>query len=68
MTFSSKAGIILVCRNGCGVAFSEEKAKEILFENEIHIDVDLKDGKCEATAWGCDLSYDYVRINGDYRT
>ena len=48
--------------------FSEEKAKTILGEDEIEINVTLCDGDCSATAWGCDLTYDYVKINGDYRT
>ena len=66
--FKSDKGSILVCENGAGVDFSEEKAKEILSENEIDILVDLKSGDASSTAWGCDLTYDYVRINGDYRT
>ncbi|MBQ8600219.1 MAG: bifunctional ornithine acetyltransferase/N-acetylglutamate synthase [Clostridia bacterium] len=66
--FSSKAGDILVCENGAGVAFSEELAKKILLEEEIDILVDLHDGDACSTAWGCDLTYDYVKINGDYRT
>ena len=66
--FASKKGEILVCENGAGVDFSEEKAKEILLENEIDILVDLFDGEAAATAWGCDLTYEYVKINGDYRT
>ena len=68
ITFSSKAGEIEVCKNGAGIDFSEEKAKEVLLENEIEIKVNLNDGKHSATAWGCDLTYDYVKINGDYRT
>lgn len=66
--FTSAKGKILVCEKGAGVAFSEEKAKEILLEKEITIQVDLGSGTAEATAWGCDLTYDYVKINGDYRT
>ena len=66
--FVSGAGEILVCKDGAGVEFSEEKAKEILLRDEIEIAVDLNDGKAGATAWGCDLTYDYVKINGDYRT
>ena len=57
-----------MCKNGAGVPFSEEKAKEILSENEIIIAVELHSGDGCATAWGCDLTYDYVKINGDYRT
>ena len=68
VSFKSRAGEIAVCKNGTGVEFSEEKAKEILLENEINICVDLNSGDCAATAWGCDLTYDYVKINGDYRT
>ena len=68
VSFASRKGKIEVCKNGSGIAFSEEKAKEILLENEITIDVDLNGGEAETTAWGCDLTYDYVRINGDYRT
>ncbi|MBQ1891171.1 MAG: bifunctional glutamate N-acetyltransferase/amino-acid acetyltransferase ArgJ, partial [Firmicutes bacterium] len=68
LSFKSKAGVIELCRNGAGIPFSEEKAAEILHEKEIDILVDLKSGSFEATAWGCDLTYDYVKINGDYRT
>ena len=66
--FVSAAGEILVCENGAGVAFSEELAKKILLEKEIGIMVTLGSGDACATAWGCDLTYDYVKINGDYRT
>lgn len=65
---SSAKGSILVCENGAGVEFDEEKAKEILLEEEIHIEIDMGQGGAQATAWGCDLTYDYVKINGDYRT
>ena len=65
---SSPKGSILVCQNGAGVEFSEEIAKEILLEEEIHIEITMKQGDATATAWGCDLTYDYVKINGDYRT
>ena len=68
VSFSSKKGEIAVCKNGAGVDFSEEKAKEILLEDEIEILVGLNSGDASATAWGCDLTYDYVKINGDYRT
>ena len=68
VAFESEKGIIDVCKNGSGVAFSEEKAKEILLCDEIHILIGLGDGDGEAVAWGCDLTYDYVKINGDYRT
>lgn len=68
VAFASQKGEITVCQNGAGVAFSEEKAKQILLQNEVEILVDLNSGSAEATAWGCDLTYDYVKINGDYRT
>ena len=68
VSFKSAKGEILVCQNGAGVEFSEEKAKEILLEKEIGIIVKLNDGDYSSTAWGCDLTYDYVKINGDYRT
>ncbi|MBQ6884124.1 MAG: bifunctional glutamate N-acetyltransferase/amino-acid acetyltransferase ArgJ [Clostridia bacterium] len=68
VSFISNKGEILVCKNGAGVNFSEENAKEILLEKEIIIDVKLNDGEFNSTAWGCDLTYDYVKINGDYRT
>lgn len=65
---SSKAGRELVCRNGAGVAFSEEKAAQILKEDEICIEIALQEGDGKAKAWGCDMTYDYVKINGDYRS
>ena len=68
VAFKSQQGTIEVCKGGFGVDFSEEKAKEILLEKEIDILVDLNSGKQSASAWGCDLTYDYVKINGDYRT
>lgn len=68
VSFVSDKGEILVCKNGAGVDFSEEKAKEILLEKEIVINVNLNSGEYSSTAWGCDLTYDYVKINGDYRT
>ena len=68
VSFKSNKGTINVCKNGSSVPFSEEIAKEILLETEIDILVDLNDGEYSATAWGCDLTYDYVKINGDYRT
>lgn len=64
----SKAGRIAVCRNGAGVDFSEDEAKKILTEDEIEIYIELNQGEAKATAWGCDLTYDYVKINGDYRS
>ena len=68
VTLGSAKGNLEVCRNGAGIPFSEETAKEILLENEIKIHVTLGEGKAEAVAWGCDLTYDYVKINGDYRS
>lgn len=68
VSFSSCKGKIDVCQNGSGIEFSEEKAKEILLQNEITIEVGLGDGDFSSFAWGCDLTYDYVKINGDYRT
>jgi glutamate N-acetyltransferase/amino-acid N-acetyltransferase len=68
VSFVSAAGEILVCKDGAGVEFSEELAKKILLEKEIGISVSLNAGAESAVAWGCDLTYDYVKINGDYRT
>lgn len=64
----SDKGTVSVCRNGSGIEFSEEKASEVLSSDEIQILVELHEGSEKATAWGCDLTYDYVKINGDYRT
>ena len=68
VSFRSAKGEITVCENGAGIPFSEETAKEILLEHEIEILITLDSGDASATAWGCDLTYDYVKINGDYRT
>ena len=68
VAFSSPAGTVAVCKDGAGLNFSEEKAKQVLLEKEIEILVELNSGNAASTAWGCDLTYDYVRINGDYRT
>ena len=68
VAFKSPKGIVEVCKNGAGVPFSEEEAKAVLLEKEIEIQVKLNSGDAAATAWGCDLTYDYVKINGDYRT
>ena len=65
---SSSNGSIAVCRGGAGIGFSEDEAARILAADEIFISINLHQGNCSATAWGCDLTYDYVRINGDYRT
>ena len=68
VSFQSAAGTIEVCKNGAGVEFDEDQAKKILLEKEIGILVGLNSGTESASAWGCDLTYDYVKINGDYRT
>lgn len=68
VSFRSAAGTIPVCRNGAGIPFDEDTAKQILSEDEIDILVTLRDGEARAAAFGCDLTYDYVKINGDYRT
>ena len=68
VSFASVKGEITVCKNGAGVPFSEEIAKEILLESEIQIIIGVGKGSGSAVAWGCDLTYDYVKINGDYRT
>ena len=68
VSFRSAKGTITVCENGAGIPFSEELAKEILLEKEIEILITLGDGPYTASAWGCDLTYEYVKINGDYRT
>lgn len=68
VTLASEAGEILVCQDGAGLEFSEEKAARILAEKEISILIDLKQGDARGTAWGCDFTYDYVKINGDYRS
>lgn len=66
--FASKSGEITVCENGCGCPFDEDRAKKILIREKICINIDMKCGDYSARAWGCDLSYEYVRINGDYRS
>jgi len=68
MLFESKAGSLEVCRDGAGVPFDEATAKTILSEDEIEIKISLDQGSEKAVAWGCDLTYDYVKINGDYRS
>ena len=68
VSFSSKSGEICVCKGGYGVDFSEEEAKAVLSQDEVTILINLNTGSSSATAWGCDLTYDYVKINGDYRT
>ena len=68
VAFQSEAGEILVCKQGEQVNFDEDKAKEILSQKEVVISVDLNEGDHSAECWGCDLTYEYVKINGDYRT
>ncbi len=68
IAFKSKAGSIPVCENGEGLDFDEELAKKILTEHDITIDIDMKSGSAECTCFGCDITYDYIKINGDYRT
>lgn len=68
VSFKSKAGVVEVCKDGSGIPFSEEEAKKVLSADEIEVLISLGDGSGRATAWGCDLTYDYVKINGDYRT
>ena len=66
--FASRAGTILVCEQGRGLAFDEDLAKKILTEDEIVIDIVMGEGNGSCTCWGCDITYDYIKINGDYRT
>ena len=66
--FRSAKGSIQVCEKSAGIDFSEQEAKAILLEKEVEIFCDFHDGSAKAEAWGCDLTYDYVKINGDYRT
>ena len=68
VTFRSSAGSVKVCEQGMSCPFDEDAAKSVLVKNYIIIDIDLSSGEHSATAWGCDLSYEYVRINGDYRS
>ena len=68
MKFQSKAGELLVCAGGQGVAFDEELAKKVLSEEEVIILVTMTEGEASCSCWGCDLTYDYVKINGDYRS
>ena len=68
VSFLSAKGEVAVCKDGKGIEFSEDIAKDILLESEIIIKIALNSGAYKATAWGCDLTYEYVKINGDYRT
>lgn len=66
--FRSKGGTIMLMDNGKPIVFDEELASKILKEHKIYVDIALAEGECDATAWGCDLTYEYVKINGDYRS
>lgn len=66
--FQSKSGNIQIYKDGVAVDYSEEEATKILSDEEVTVLIDMKSGEAEACAWGCDLSYDYVRINADYRS
>ncbi|WP_373484260.1 bifunctional glutamate N-acetyltransferase/amino-acid acetyltransferase ArgJ [Acetobacterium sp.] len=68
LVFSSQAGMITLLNDGSPIAFDEDEAKKVLSETDIYIAVEMEDGDEKAVAWGCDLSYDYVKINGDYRS
>ena len=68
VSFTNSKGTIDVCKNGSNLDFDEDMAKIVLTEKEIQIMIDLQEGNCTGTAWGCDLTYNYVKINGDYRT
>ena len=68
VSFASDAGEILVCKDGRGLAFDEDLAKKILTEDEVDIDITMSEGDESCTCWGCDITYDYIKINGDYRT
>ena len=68
VTFRSVVGEVTVCRQGAGLDFDEDQAKSILSQDEVVIEVDLHEVEHQATCWGCDLTYEYVKINGDYRT
>ena len=68
ISFASDAGEILVCEKGRGLEFDEDLAKKILTEDEVDIDITLAEGDESCTCWGCDITYDYIKINGDYRT
>ena len=68
VSFRSKAGSLPVCKDGKGIPFDEDYAKKVLLLDEVEINISLNLGGCKASAWGCDLTYEYVKINGDYRT
>ena len=68
VVLSSSKGSVKVCENGTGVDFSEDEAFKILSEDEIVIRIDMHDGADKSVAWGCDLTYEYVKINAEYRS
>ena len=68
VSFASKAGTVAVCQKGRGLPFDEDEAKKILTEHDVTIDIKMTEGNGECTCWGCDITYDYIKINGDYRT
>ena len=68
VAFESENGSVAVCEKGAALNFDEELAKKVLTAHEVTIQIDVHEGEHAATAWGCDLTYDYVKINGDYRT
>ncbi|MDE5679490.1 MAG: bifunctional ornithine acetyltransferase/N-acetylglutamate synthase, partial [Lachnospiraceae bacterium] len=68
LSFQSKSGRIQICKNGSAVDYSEEEATKILSDEEVTILADMHMGDATAAAWGCDLSYEYVKINADYRS
>ena len=68
MAFESAAGSVAVCDKGAALDFDEDLAKRVLTEHDVTIAITMGEGEDSATAWGCDLTYDYVKINGDYRT
>jgi glutamate N-acetyltransferase/amino-acid N-acetyltransferase len=68
VAFESSRGSVVVCENGRGLDFDETLAKTILTERDIIIDINMNAGLAECVCWGCDMTYDYVKINGDYRS
>jgi len=68
VTFELNAGRITVCENGHELQFDEDMAKKILTEHDVTIDIDLNTGTADCVCWGCDITYDYIKINGDYRS
>jgi len=68
VAFASAAGCVDVCRQGRGLDFDEDLAKKVLTEDEVEINIAMGEGDAACTCWGCDITYDYIKINGDYRT